>query len=114
MAAVHGHALKAVAVVRTGLGARAVVAALAHLLFGPRPRRGTRWFWFWVLGVTGGVGAAAYALYEIGGRRADRAPLEEDRPGGWAGFGWLLFLTMAVGILAQLTLALVGATVTPL
>lgn len=89
-------------------------AALAHLLFGPRPRRGTRWFWFWVLGVTGGVGAVAYALYEIGGRRADRAPLEEDRPGGWAGFGWLLFLTMAVGILAQLTLALVGATVTPL
>lgn len=41
------------------------LAALAFIVFGPRPVRGTRWYWFWIAGVPLGLGFAAYAVREL-------------------------------------------------
>ena len=48
------------------------------------PRRGNRWFWFWVALVPLGVGIAAYAVAE---RIHPRAEPAARRWSGWQGFG---------------------------
>jgi hypothetical protein len=55
---------------------------LLFVVFGPTPRTGTRWFWFWVMQAPLGVGMLAYAVDErIGlGARMDR-PLAQRRRG---------------------------------
>ncbi len=35
------------------------------MVLGPRPRRGTRWFWFWVLGGPLSVGVPIFAVAEL-------------------------------------------------
>lgn len=57
-----------------------VTGLLALLaLFAIRPKRGTRWFWFWVFGVPLGLGVVAYAVLEcVLPRRSD--PVANDRP----------------------------------
>lgn len=57
-----------------------VVLFLAALVIGPRPTRGTRWFWFWMVFPTLGVGVAAYAVLEHLWRRPD----DPARPPGRA------------------------------
>ena len=46
------------------LGVLVAVLGLVGLLFGPRPQRGTKWFWFWILGINGGFGLVAWLLAE--------------------------------------------------
>ena len=88
-----------------GLPSDRVANAGAVLLFvgflvvvlGPRPRRGTRWFWFWIVGGPLSVGLPIFAVAELlraevrgGGHRpptGGRRPLERAgrfRPGGRA------------------------------
>ena len=92
-----------------GLG----VLALVAVLFGPRPDRGTRFFWFWVIGIVGGLGVLAYAACEplrqgrgsadigYGGQPAGEAADGRRRLRGWHGlvlaFALSTMLTMLVG-----------------
>jgi hypothetical protein len=39
--------------------------ALVVVVRGPAPTRGTRWFWFWLLGLPWGLGVVAYAVLEL-------------------------------------------------
>jgi hypothetical protein len=39
--------------------------ALLAVILGPAPRRGNRWFWFWVIGTPLGLGVLAYAVLEL-------------------------------------------------
>lgn len=65
-----------------------LLTALAGVLGGVQPRFGTRWFWFWLIGLSGGLGVAAYAVIE--GVRAG-APTSRRKPlRGWAGLAVLV------------------------
>ena len=93
-----------------GLG----VLALGAVLFGPRPGRGTRFFWFWVIGVVGGLGVLAYAVCEpLRQARgstvvADVEPQSDDQgPGAGRLRGWQ-GLVLAL-VLSTVLSALVGA-----
>ena len=46
-------------------GLLAGLLALIVVVRGPVPTRGNRWFWFWLLGVTWGLGVVAYAVLEL-------------------------------------------------
>ena len=87
---------------------------LALVVAGPVPRHGNRWFWFWLIGLPGGLGVVAYAIWELGGWRDHRAPPPERRSGG--GYGFLLLLLWGMlGVIGwQLLTSLLGATVIPL
>ena len=89
--------------------------ALIHLVTGTRPRHGTRWFWFWVLGLPGGLGVLAYALWEIGGWRDHRAPTP-DTVTNRGGYG-VVVLLVGGGLLimtTQVIFLLMGISVVPL
>lgn len=62
----------------------ATLAALALILWGPRPRYATRWAWFW-LGMVP-LNLAAFALFEpaLLGSRREPAPLPRRLTGGYA------------------------------
>ncbi|WP_151523227.1 hypothetical protein [Serinicoccus kebangsaanensis] len=87
---------------------------LALVLFGPAPRHGNRWFWFWLIGLPAGLGALAYAVWEVGGWRDHRAPAADRRSGGGYGFLGLLGWGSLSVIAWQLLTWLLGATVIPL
>jgi len=78
-----------------------VISALVVIL-GPRPRRGTRWFWFWVIGGPLSVGVPLFAVVEL--LRPRYEPQGTVPPPGVAGrwSGWL-------GLVAGVALGLVGA-----
>lgn len=95
-------------------GAAVAGTVLVHILLGPVPRRGTRWFWFWMLGLPAGLGAVAYAIYEIAGWRAAAAPPTERRATGLYGLFTMIVWGVVIGVALQLALHLVGATVIPL
>ncbi|WP_299446171.1 hypothetical protein [uncultured Phycicoccus sp.] len=59
---------------------------LASVVLGPAPTRGTRWFWFWLVWGTLGLGVLAYAVWEVL-RPAPRqgAPGAPRRLRGWSG-----------------------------
>jgi len=46
-------------------GMGAFLLALVAVVVGPRPSRGTRWFWFWVQWVPWGLGTVLYAVAEL-------------------------------------------------
>ncbi|ANS77570.1 hypothetical protein SGUI_0174 [Serinicoccus hydrothermalis] len=87
---------------------------LALVLFGPVPRHGNRWFWFWLIGLPAGLGVLAYAVWEIGGWRDHRAPAPERRARG--GYGFLVMFAggVLIAVAAQTLYGLLGATVIPL
>lgn len=68
------------------------ILTIGAVIFGPHPVRGTRWFWFWVVPATLGVGIAWYAWAEII-RQRPRAP---RRTGGEGFLLGLLFGVSAV------------------
>lgn len=73
-------------------GALGVIALLAVAL-GPRPRHGSRWFWFWLLFAPLGVGAAWFAWTELVRTPDERKPL---RRSGFDGFFTMVGLTIAI------------------
>ncbi|MFK5635961.1 MULTISPECIES: hypothetical protein [unclassified Ornithinimicrobium] len=96
------------------LGPALLAGVLAHLLLGPAPRHGTRWFWFWLLGLPGGIGVVGYALWEVAGLREHRVPAPGLRSDGVYGVVVLLLAGMLASLSTGILLVLVGATVTPL
>ena len=98
----------------TQAGALLLMVSTLVVIFGPRPRRGTRWFWFWLLGLPGGIGVVGYALWEVAGLRAHRAPAPGLRSDGVYGIVVLVLGGMLAGLSTGILLSLVGATVTPL
>lgn len=80
-----------------------LVSTLAVIL-GPRPRRGTRWFWFWVVGGPLSVGVPIYAVAEL--LRPRDEPAGTVHPPGVAG-RW----RGLTGFVASILLFLVGTVV---
>ena len=86
-------------------GALLLFVSLVVVILGPRPRRGTRWFWFWLLGGPVSVGIAVFAVAEL--LRPRYEPEGTLHPKGvagrWsglAGFALGVVLAMAGGLLA--------------
>jgi hypothetical protein len=70
---------------------------------GPTPTRGTRWFWFWMLGLTWGQGVVAYAVFELlrPGRTArvvGFTGVPRRRLRGWEGFVLQILLSAVIAI----------------
>lgn len=63
------------------------------ILFGPRPRVGTRWFWIFQLLVPLGIGAAWFAWTELVRTPHERRP---RRRSGFDGFFTMVGLTIAI------------------
>jgi hypothetical protein len=90
-----------------GLG----VLALGSVVFGPRPDRGTRFFWFWVIGIVDGLGVLAYAVGEplrqargsgvvvYGGQPAEQTADGWRRLRGWHGLVLAFALSTALTVL---------------
>jgi len=49
----------------TQAGALLLMVSTLVVIFGPRPRRGTRWFWFWVVGGPLSLGVPVFAVAEL-------------------------------------------------
>lgn len=85
-------------------GALLLLVSTLVVIFGPRPRRGTRWFWFWLVGGPLAVGVPVFAVAELLRPRYE-APGTVHPPGvagrwsGLAGFG--------IGILVSIGGALI-------
>lgn len=87
---------------------------LTLVLAGPAPRHGTRWFWFWLIGLPAGLGVLAYAVWELGGWRDHRAPAPALRSRGGYGVMTLLLGSFLIGMVLSLLMWLLGTTVIPL
>lgn len=83
--------LERVGQVGFALGAVAFLAIVA----GPRPRHGTRWFWFWMLFAPLGLGAAWFAWTELVRTPAGRTP---RRRSGFDGFVTMILVTIGVSV----------------
>ena len=66
-----------------------LLLGLFVLINGAAPQRGTRWFWFWVGGITAGLGVLAWLLLERVWRPKARPP-GKRRMSGWQGVGLLI------------------------
>jgi hypothetical protein len=83
-------------------GALLLVVSTLVVVFGRRPRRGTRWFWFWVVGGPLSVGVPIFAVAELIRPRYE-FPGTEHPPGvagRWSGL---------TGFATSFVLSLVGA-----
>ncbi len=93
-----------------GLPSDRIASAGAVLLFvgflvvvlGPRPRRGTRWFWFWIVGGPLSVGLPIFAVAELLRPRYEaegtvHPPGVAGRWSGLAGFALGVVLSLALG-----------------
>ncbi|WP_298886558.1 hypothetical protein [uncultured Serinicoccus sp.] len=96
------------------LGLVLAVSMLVHVVFGRAPVHGTRWFWFWLIGLPAGLGVLAYAIWEEGGWRDHRAPAPQQRSSGGYGFAILLLGSFVLTAGSQLLTWLLGVTVIPL
>ena len=82
------------------LGVLLLFASLVVVILGPRPRRGTRWFWFWLLGGPLSVGVAVFAVAELLRPRYEpegtvHPPGVAGRWSGLVGFGAGILLSFA-------------------
>ncbi|HET7819905.1 MAG TPA: hypothetical protein VFL10_00120 [Ornithinibacter sp.] len=64
-------------------GALLLLVSTLVVILGPRPRRGTRWFWFWVVGGPLSIGVALFAVAEL--IRPRHEPAGTVHPRGVAG-----------------------------
>ncbi len=96
------------------LGLVLAVSMLVRVVFGAAPVHGTRWFWFWLIGLPAGLGVLAYAIWEEGGWRDRRAPRPQQRSSGGYGFAILLLGSFVLTAGSQLLTWLLGVTVIPL
>jgi hypothetical protein len=85
-------------------GALLLFLTFLVVVLGPRPRRGTRWFWFWLLGGPASVGIAIFAVAEL--LRPRYEPEGTMHPPGVAG-RWSGLTGFAAGLL----LAFAGSAV---
>jgi len=97
--------------VASALGVLMIVAALAVLIGGPPPVRGTRWFWFWVGQLPMGLGYLAWLALE----RPWAAPAQENvrRRNGWLGLGLMLVGGLVLNVLTVAASRLVGEWLIP-
>ena len=85
-------------------GSLLLLASTLVVILGPRPRRGTRWFWFWLVGGPLAVGVPLFAVAELLRPRYE-APGTVHPPGvagrrsGPAGFGVSILLSLGGGLL---------------
>ena len=86
------------------LGVLLTVVCTLVVILGPRPRRGTRWFWFWLVGGPMSVGIAIFAVAELVRPRYE--PEGTVHPRGVAG-RWSGLAGFALGVV----LALAGSAV---
>ncbi|MFC6287142.1 hypothetical protein ACFP3Q_16865 [Nocardioides sp. GCM10027113] len=72
------------------------LASVGLLVLGPRPRRATRWSWFWLLCMVPPVGVLAFLA--LGGPTSLVRPSADpdDRLSGFMGFGLLVIVGNAV------------------
>ncbi|NNM47200.1 hypothetical protein [Knoellia koreensis] len=96
------------------------LVTLLAIIGGPVPTRGTRWFWFWVLGLLWGWGVVAYAVGELLRPRAPEAVGAESgavprrrRWSGWEGFAVQLVVGILGGLAAAEVSRLTGGVVIP-
>jgi hypothetical protein len=109
--------------VRSGLEqdlqrARPFAAALALLslvlvLFGPTPKRGTRWAWFFLLGTNLGLGVVGYAVLELWRagapiRMVVLRSVARVRWRGWEGYLLMLVVSTVVSLTTWGLSALLG------
>lgn len=88
-----------------GLGMALVLGAFAVLVSGPvPPRRGTRWFWFWVGGVPFGLGVLAWILAERVRPPPHVVVVEGTKDLRWHGFAGVGVLFLASLALSTLVL----------
>jgi hypothetical protein len=80
-------------------GAWLLLLSTVVVILGPRPRRGTRWFWFWVIGGPLSVGVPVFAVLEL--LRPRYEPPGTVHPPGVAG-RWKGLLGFAIGAVATL------------
>ena len=85
-------------------GALLLLLSTLVVIVGPRPRRGTRWFWFWVVGGPLSVGVPIFAVAEL--LRPQYEPVGIVHPPGVAG-RWSGLAGFAIGVV----FSLVGAGV---
>ena len=81
-------------------GSLLLLATLVVVIMGPRPRRGTRWFWFWLLGGPLSVVVPVFAVAEL--IRPRYEPEGTEHPTGvagrWSGLtGWVVGIVLSVG-----------------
>jgi hypothetical protein len=85
-----------------------VLLSTLVVILGPRPRRGTRWFWFWLVGGPLSVGVAIFAVAELIRPRHEPAGTVHPRgvAGRWNGLtGFAAGFVLSIAV-AGLTLAL--------
>jgi len=95
-------------------GVLLTLASLVVVILGPRPRRGTRWFWFWLLGGPWSVGIAVFAVAELVRPRyeLEGTVYPKGVAGRWSGLaGFALGFVLAIAG-ALLTAALTGLSPT--
>ncbi len=80
-------------------GALLLLVSTIVVIFGPRPRRGTRWFWFWLVGGPLSVGVAIFAVAEL--IRPRYEPAGTVHPRGVAG-RWNGLTGFAAGIVLSM------------
>ena len=80
-------------------GALLMAVTLALVVLGPRPSRGTRWFWFWLLFAPLFLAVPLFAVAER--MRPRRWPEGTEHPKGAAG-RWNGLTGLAVGVLLSL------------
>ncbi len=83
-------------------GAVLLFVGFLAVVLGPRPRRGTRWFWFWIVGGPLSVGLPIFAVAELLRPRYEaegtvHPPGVAGRWSGLAGFALGLVLSLALG-----------------
>jgi hypothetical protein len=87
-------------------GSLLLLASTLVVILGPRPRRGTRWFWFWMTGGPFSIGVPVFAVAELLRPRYE-APDTVHPPGvagrwsGLAGFGISILLAMGGGLVVM-------------
>lgn len=75
------------------------LAGLLLILAAPPPRRGTRWYWFWVGGLGYGVGLVAFAVQELLSDRPAPAARHSGLRGLVTAFVGAIITTAAGGLL---------------
>ena len=82
---------------------------LTMLVAGPPPRRGTRWYWFWLGLLPYGVGMLAWLYREKWRPPADRV----NRHTGWLGVAWAIAFGFVIGAAVVGARYLLGGSVVP-